>query len=73
MFNTLLRAVLYDQLHVHVKIREKIVWICTEWYGQTLSQEINPQIKQVMDLKVDGKQRNGGTEKSWYNYKKNGL
>ena len=55
--------VLQDRLYVVVKI-EDIIQSHLQWYGHVIHQDINSQIREVMELEITVKRKKGQPRKS---------
>ena len=58
---------------VVVKIEEMIIQSHMRWYGHVIHQDINSQIREVMDLEIIGKKKKGSPKKSWEEGVKNDV
>ena len=53
-----------NRLGLVVKI-EDIIQSCLQWYSHVIRQDINSQIREVMELEIIGKRKKGWQGKLW--------
>ena len=51
--------ILRDRVSVVVKIGDMIIQSCLRWHGHVIRREINSQIREVMELEINGKRKKG--------------
>ena len=51
--------ILRDRVSVVVKIGDMIIQSCLWWHGHVIRREINSQIREVMELEINGKRKKG--------------
>ena len=56
--------VLRDRVGVVVKIEDMIIQSRLRWYGHVMCGDINSQIREVMELEINGETKKGQTRKS---------
>ena len=57
--------VLRDMAGVVVKTEDMIIKSRLRWYGHVMRGDISFQIREVMEVKITGKRKNGRLRKSW--------
>ena len=57
--------VLWDRVGIVVKIEGVIIQSHLQWYGHVICQDINSQIREVMELEITGKRKKGQPRESW--------
>ena len=54
-----------DVLRDVVKIEDMIIQSRLRWYGHVMRADINSQIREVMEVEINGKSKKGQPRKSW--------
>ena len=57
--------VLRDMAGVAVMTEDMIIQSGLRWYGHAMRGDISSQIREVMEVKISGKRKNGRPRKSW--------
>ena len=57
--------VLRDMAGVAVMTEDMIIQSSLQWYGHAMRGDISSQIREVMEVKITGKRKNGRPRKSW--------
>ena len=57
--------VLRDMASVAVMTEDMIIQSGLRWYGHAMRGDISSQIREVMEVKITGKRKNGRPRKSW--------
>ena len=57
--------VLRDMAGVAVMTEDMIIQSSLRWYGHVMRGDISSQIREVMEVKITGKRKNGRPRKSW--------
>ena len=65
--------VLRDMAGVAVKTEDMIIQSRLRWYGHVMRGNISSQIREVMEVKITGKRKNGRLRKPWEEYGKKDL
>ena len=60
-----LTNVLRDMAGVAVKTEDMIIQSRLRWYGHVMRGDISSQIREVMEVEIAGKRKNGRPRKSW--------
>ena len=56
---------LRDKVGIAVKIEDIIIQCLLRWYGHVMREDINSQIREVMEVQIAGKRKKGRPRKSW--------
>ena len=65
LVDRVLTDVLHDRVGVVVKIEDMMIESHLQWYGHAMHGDINSQIREVMEVEITGKRKEGSTKKSW--------
>ena len=57
--------VLRNRMGVVVKVEDMIIQSHLRWYGHVIRRDINSQIREVLELEMIGKRKNGRLRTSW--------
>ena len=59
LVNRVLTDALRDRVGVVVKIKDRIIQSCLQWYGHAMCEEINSLIREVIEVEITGKKKKG--------------
>ena len=65
LVDSVLTDVLRDRVGVVMNIEDMITQSHLWWYGHVTRQDINSQIREVMELEITGKRKKGQPRKLW--------